>query len=317
MLSAILLALKGMAMGMAEVVPGVSGGTIAFITGIYERLIDSIKSFNGGLVRLIFKGRFKEAWQHVDGNFLFFLLGGMAAGMVVGVFVITKLLHSHPLLLWAFFFGLILASCVYVGSQLKRWGAVQVLFMIAMAALAFLVTVAKPTDSTDAMWFVALSGMLAISALMLPGLSGSFVLLLLGMYTVVISEVKSLLEGDMASLGLVLVFAVGCLIGLFSFARVLSWAFKYYKDVTLAALTGLMIGSLNKVWPWQQVLETRISSKGVEEVLYSKSVLPGTFSQLDTNFLYGTDPMILPVIGCMLLGIAIVFVLERFGPKEA
>lgn len=310
------LVFKGMAMGMAEVVPGVSGGTIAFITGIYERLIFAIKSVDAELLRLLLRGKIADAWKKIDGNFLLFLLGGMALGIVVGVFAITWLLEHHPLLIWGFFFGLILASCYVVGRDVDRWSVAPIIALLIGTALVYYVTIAVPSAPNTALWFVFVCGAIAISALLLPGLSGSFVLLLLGMYTYIIPKVKDILSGDFSGLVTILVFALGCLTGLLSFARVLTWAFKNYKNTTMAFLTGLMIGSLNKVWPWQEVLNTRTNTEGEETVVFTKSVLPSTFAELDANFVYGTDPQLAATIGCAVFGCVLVLVLYFVGKKS-
>ncbi|MEQ9262782.1 MAG: DUF368 domain-containing protein [Owenweeksia sp.] len=316
-MSQLSLVFKGMAMGMAEVVPGVSGGTIAFITGIYERLIFAIKSVDTEFIKLLFSGKIKQAWEKIDGNFLLFLIGGMALGIGIGVFAITWLLEHHPLLIWAFFFGLILASVYVVGRDIKSWSAIPVMALIAGAVLVYYVTIAVPSSPNTSLWFVFICGAVAISALLLPGLSGSFILLLLGMYTYIIPKVKDILSGDLSGLVVIGVFAAGCLTGLLSFSRVLTWAFKHYKNITLAFLTGLMIGSLNKVWPWQQVLSTRLNSHGEESVAFTKSVLPSTFGQLESNFLYGTDPQLAAVMGCMAGGLVLVLGLFAMGKKSA
>lgn len=304
-----------MAMGMAEVVPGVSGGTIAFITGIYERLILSIKSFDLELFKLLGKGEIKAAWQKINGIFLVFLLGGMFGGIVVGVFVISWFLENEPIAVWSFFFGLILASCLVIGKDIKVFNVINVAALLIGAALVYYVTVAVPSSGNTALWFVFVCGAVAISALLLPGLSGSFILLLLGMYTYILPKIKEVLSGDLSGLSVLITFAVGCLTGLLTFSRVLSWAFKNFEKFTLAFLTGLMIGSLNKVWPWQQVLSTRENSKGEETIAFTKSVLPSTFTDLDVNFLYGTNPQIGLAVGCMLGGFVLVLAMSYFGKK--
>ncbi|TXC77087.1 DUF368 domain-containing protein [Luteibaculum oceani] len=308
------LFLKGLAMGMAEVVPGVSGGTIAFITGIYQRLIDAIKSFDPDAFKLLFKGKIKAFWKKVDGNFILTLGSGMIAGIVSGVFTIAWLLENHPLLIWGFFFGLILISCYLVLKQVNSWSIPTFLFLIAGTAIAYYVTVAQPGSENNSYWFIFISGIIAISALLLPGLSGSFILLLMGMYTLILPSAKlALSEQDPESIAIIAVFIGGCTVGLFSFARVMSWAFKSFPNQTLALLTGFLLGSLNKVWPWQHVLSTRVNSKGTEVVSLSKSVLPSTFEALPHNFHYGTDPKMVMVILCMLVGFFMVLGIERLG----
>ncbi len=296
-------------MGVAEVIPGVSGGTIAFITGIYERLLTAIRNILGPEIFTSWRrGGIRGAWQTIDGVFVTALLSGMASGVIIGVFGVSHLLEYYPQLLWAFFFGLIVASAIFIGRQVKRWNFSSVAAVIVGTAIAFYITVATPAQGTDALWFVFLSGILAISALMLPGISGSFILLLLGMYTMIIGSVKRLLqELDGASLLTVLVFALGCLLGMATFARVLSWMFKKYHDATMALMTGFMLGSLNKIWPWRNVLEYRLNSKGEQVPFLERSVLPGQ---------YEGEAAVVSVLICAAIGFMLVFVIERLGGKK-
>lgn len=301
--------LKGMAMGMAEVIPGVSGGTIAFITGIYEELIHTIKSVLGPewFVALRQKG-FPAFWSTINGTFLLFLLAGMALGVVVGVLGVSHLLEHYPILLWAFFFGLIIASAWYIGKQVRSWGLPRILGLVLAAALAYWITIASPSQGNSAYWFVFLSGMIAISALILPGISGSFILLLMGMYTLIIPAVKgALTTGDTGNILTLAIFAAGCLVGLATFSRVLSWTFKRYHDLTMAVLTGFMIGSLNKIWPWRQELSYRTDSAGHEVPFLEESVWPSN---------YPGDPMVWPAIGLMVIGILVVLVLDRYSIEK-
>ena len=304
------LALKGMAMGIAEVIPGVSGGTIAFITGIYETLIESIKAVLGPeLFRAFRRGGVGEVWRSINGSFLLVLIAGMVFGIVTGVFGVTHLLESYPVLVWAFFFGLIIASAIYIARQVNRWELIEVIGMVAAIALAFWITEASPAQGTNALWMVFIAGAIAISALILPGISGSFILLLMGMYTVIIPALKLALSTfSTDSLLIVAVFALGCIFGLATFARLLSWTFKNYHNTTLAVLTGFMIGSLNKIWPWRNVLETRIDSSGEVVPFLEQSVWPGQFEGA---------PMVLPALIMMVLGFLVVFLLERVDKKMA
>ncbi|MEM9886276.1 MAG: DUF368 domain-containing protein [Bacteroidota bacterium] len=325
-------AMKGMAMGVAEVIPGVSGGTIAFITGIYEQLINTIKAFGPQLFEAFREGGIKQTWQTINGNFLLALLGGMAIGVILGVFGITHLLENYPILLWAFFFGLIIASAIYVARQVSEWKIGNVLALLIGAIFAYWITVAVPAEGNTALWFVFVSGMIAISALLLPGISGSFILLLLGMYTYIIPTVKTALTTfDSKSLLVLGVFAAGCLLGLATFSRILSWTFKHYANPTLALLTGFMIGSLNKIWPWRMPeqwltkteagtylqpeppldYETYLASleQGKElKILVERNLSPFQFESLtnESNQLVGA-------LICMLLGFTIVFLAERLA----
>ena len=295
-------------MGMAEVIPGVSGGTIAFITGIYERLLNAIKAFGPELFQALRKDGITGAWKAIDGTFLLFLVGGMAVGIVGGVFGVTFILEHYPPVLWAFFFGLIIASTVYISRQVERWSITKILAFLIGAAVAYAITVLNPGQGNEALWFVFVSGAIAISALILPGISGSFILLLMGMYTLIIPTVKDALKTFEGEKLLVLaVFAAGCLVGLVTFSRVLSWTFKYYRDTTLALLTGFMVGSLNKIWPWRNVLTYRTNSSGEEVPFQEMNVFPGA---------YEGDPMVIGAIVSLILGFAIVFVLDAAGSKK-
>lgn len=297
-------------MGIAEVIPGVSGGTIAFITGIYEELIDTIKSVLGPKVFAGFRnGGIAGAWKAANGEFVVTLLTGMVIGVVGGVFTVVHLLETYPQLLWSFFFGLILASAVYMARQVEQWRVGEILALLIGTALAYYITVASPSQGSESLVFVFISGAIAISALILPGISGSFILLLLGMYTFILPTVKEALKTfDFAALMIVGVFALGCLFGLATFSRVLSWTFKHYRNITIALLTGFLIGSLNKLWPWRNVLEYRTNSKGETVPFLEKSVLPGQFEG---------DPQVGLAILLMGVGIVLILGLERLGGDSA
>lgn len=302
------LIFKGAAMGIAEVIPGVSGGTIAFITGIYERLLHAIKSIlSPGIYNAYKKGGFKELWSYVDGTFLLFLLVGMASGMVSGVFGVSHLLETYPELLWSFFFGLIIASSIFVGKQVGSWGIREILALVLSTIVALYYTLAAPSQGIDALWFVFLCGTIAISALMLPGISGSFMLVLLGMYGNILGAVRGLLaEQRPEYLITVVVFAAGCLLGLATFSRVLTWTFKHYHNITMAALTGFMVGSLNKIWPWRQAISWRLNSEGVQVPLLEVSVWPTQYE----------NPMVGGCIALMILGFLLVWAIEKMGLKK-
>jgi len=308
--------LKGAAMGVAEVIPGVSGGTLAFITGIYERLLTAISNVNLGLFKTFKEDGLRAVWSKIDGLFLVKLLAGMAVGFLVGLKLVVNLLETHPVHIWSFFFGLILASVPLIGKQVKKWGGVEIALLVFGAALVYWVTIAAPSQGSEHLLIVFLAGIIGVSALMLPGLSGSFVLLLMGMYTIIMPAIEEVTHNPLGpELLTVLVFGLGMLVGLLSFAKVLSFTFKKYPNPTLALLTGFLIGSLNKVWPWQQVSETRLNSKGVEVVKFSESVLPSTFSALPDNFLYGTNPHIFAAVAIMVVAFVLVFLLDKFSPE--
>ena len=255
------LILRGFAMGMAEVIPGVSGGTIAFISGIYTQLLDAIKAIlSFEPITAFKKDGWRGVWVIINGDFLLYLLLGMVGGIVIGVFAITHLMESYPIPLWSFFFGLIIASTWFIAKQIPTWNVTTIGLFIFGTVIAYLYTIVSPTNGNEALWFVFISGTIAISALLLPGISGSFILLLLGMYAFVVGSVKNLLTDFNTDYLLVVgVFATGCLLGLATFSRFLSWLFKIYPNQTLALLTGFMLGSLNKVWPWKIILSWRVN----------------------------------------------------------
>ncbi|MFP4063281.1 MAG: DUF368 domain-containing protein [Halochromatium sp.] len=289
-----LVLLKGLAMGAADVVPGISGGTIAFITGIYQELLDSLKSINLDSARRLFSEGPLAFWQAINGPFLLALLLGIGIGIFSLAQVFTFLLEHHAVLLWAFFFGLILASAIYVARQLS-WSMANAAMGIAGAVFAFSITLVTPAETTHALWFVFLSGLIAICAMLLPGISGSFILLLLGQYGFIMGAISDL------NLVIIMVFGTGAAIGLLAFSHLLSWLLDRYPNSTIALLTGFMIGALNKVWPWKQVVDTYLDRHGEVKPLVEVNVLPGQFIG---------DPQLPWVIVLASLGFALIFVLE-------
>ena len=299
-----LLSLKGMAMGAADVVPGVSGGTIAFISGIYEELIESINKINLGALKILKKEGLKSFWNHINGTFFVFLFAGIILSIASLAKVVTYLLEVHPVLIWSFFFGLIVASVWLIGKTIKRWSPGVIVTLLIGTAIAFYISSIESVASVEAKWYILLSGALAICAMILPGISGSFILVLLGSYHIVLEAVKS---RDLVVIGL---FAVGCLIGLLTFARLLKYLFNHYKEITIALLTGFMIGSLYKVWPWKIKVGSEplvIHSNGKEDWMMS-NVLPANFEG---------DALLFPAIGCAIGGMFLILILERFAPKES
>lgn len=289
-----LLMLKGMGMGAADVVPGVSGGTIAFIVGIYDELINSIKSINLQSLKLLFTFKFKEFWKEVNGNFLFSLFAGIAISVFSLAKLITYLLVAHPILVWAFFFGLVLASTWFVAKDIEGWNWKTVLSFIIGAVIAYYITVVTPAETPTNLLFIFLCGAIAICAMILPGISGSFILVLLGKYHYIMDAVKGL------DLLILCVFGAGALVGITSFSRVLSYALKHFRNVTMAVLAGFMLGSLNKVWPWKT---TEIE------------IINGTEFAIEHNSLptqYLVEGVVLMIVGFML-----VYVLEKISAKKS
>lgn len=288
------LTLKGMAMGAADVVPGVSGGTIAFIAGIYDELINSIKCINMHSLKLLFTGKIAAFWKAVNGNFLFALLLGIAISVFSLAKLITYLLLNEPVLVWSFFFGLVLASTWFVTKDIKGWNWKTVAGFVGGAVIAYYITVATPAETSTNLMFIFLCGAIAICAMILPGISGSFILVLLGKYFYVMEAVKTL---DLVVLG---VFAFGAALGITSFSRVLSYALKNFRNITLSVLSGFMLGSLNKVWPWKEV--EKLVSDG-HEVMIEHNIAPNT--------------EVAEAVVLMLIGFILVYVLEKISAKKA
>lgn len=300
------VAARGILMGAADAVPGVSGGTIAFITGIYEELIYSLKQCGFSALKILFQKGFTATWQHINGGFLLALFSGVIVSILTISGVVLHLLANHPILLWSFFFGLILAAVWSLIRHIDKWEVGIITTFLIGTIGAFFITTISPTTIETSPLIVFLSGMIAICAMILPGISGSFILLLLGMYAPMLTAVKEL------QLITLCIFASGCVAGLLSFSHVLSWMFKYYKTMTLALLGGFMLGSLNKVWPWKQTIESVIDRHGKEIPLIQDNILPHTFETLYTQPSYMWYAIIL-----MILGMGMVIALEKIGQRPA
>lgn len=280
-----MLSVKGMCMGAADVVPGVSGGTIAFITGVYDELINSIKSINAASLKMFFTGKWGEFWKMINGKFLLFLLGGIGISVFSLAKIITWLLVAYPVLVWSFFFGLVLASTWFVGKDVKERNWKTGLGFLLGAALAFYITVATPAETPSHFLFIFLCGAIAICAMILPGISGSFILVLLGKYFFIMEAVKTL------DLKVIAIFGIGACVGITSFSRLLSYALSHMRNITLAVLSGFMLGSLNKVWPWKETIE------GVEQ-----NVAPNAF--------------VWQAVCLALLGFVMVYGIEKISSKS-
>lgn len=298
-----IISLKGMAMGAADVVPGVSGGTIAFISGIYEELLTTISNINLSLLGTLKKEGLKSAWKQANANFLVALLIGIAVSVISLAQGISFLLTTKPVLVWAFFFGLVLASIIYVGKQIDKWGFSQIISLVLACGIAYYITIVKPMVSDEPSFvFLFLAGALAICAMILPGISGAFILVLLGAYETILNAIHS------KNLQVISIVGIGCVVGLLSFSRVLKWMFANYKNTTLAGLTGFIIGSLNKIWPWKEVLKTRINSKGVEVAVIEKSILPSN---------YAGDAQLLVAVLLAIVGFALILGLEKIASHKS
>lgn len=288
-------------MGAADVVPGVSGGTIAFITGIYDELLGSINAVNFNTLKILRKEGVAAAWKSINGNFLVTLLSGILLSILSLARLFKYLLDNEPVLLWSFFFGLIAASVWLVAKMIRHWKVIHILSFIVGTLVSYWLTVVHPGYGSEAMWYIFLSGAVAICAMILPGISGSFILLLMGTYSAVLGAIS---DYNFALLG---VFSAGCVVGLLSFSRFLSWTLQNYYYITVAMLAGFLLGSLNKIWPWKETLETRTDSSGEIVPFVQQNVLPGN---------YAGNAEFLPAIGLMLAGVGLIIVLSRFSPPE-
>lgn len=296
----IILALKGMAMGAADVVPGVSGGTIAFISGIYEELITSLNNINFSVLKAWKQKGLKVAWRQLNGNFLLAVFLGIGISVVSLAKLISWLLENEPILVWSFFFGLVLASVFFVARDIGRWSLSTILVFIIGAVLAFFITSLPPAENSHSLPFLFLSGALAVCAMILPGISGAFILVLLGSYKTVLDAVH---QRDFL---IIIVVALGAVFGLLSFARLLKWMFQHYKNTTLALLTGFILGSLNKIWPWKKVLDSEVfgdKTIAIKEINVSPFALNGD-NQLVSAILLG------------MLGFSVIFILEKLASKK-
>ncbi len=296
----LIVGLKGLAMGAADVVPGVSGGTIAFISGIYDELITSINSFNLKSLQILKKEGFMAAFKAVNGYFLMSLLFGIA----ISVFSLAKLfkylLETHPIYVWSFFFGLVLASIFFIAKQITKWNLFSVLLLLIGAGVAFYITTIPAIGATNnSNLFLFFAGALAICAMILPGISGAFILLLLGAYKPALEAIHNF---DLKKL---FFLALGAMVGLLSFAKILKWLFEHYRNATLAILTGFVIGSLNKIWPWKEVLKSEMIN-GKLKILQEKNISPFVIEQ---NHL-------LVAIMLALLGFSLILILEKLGSQN-
>lgn len=296
----LMIALKGIGMGAADVIPGVSGGTIAFMTGIYEELVGSINSINGQAVKLLFSGKFRDFWKHINGNFLLAVFAGILVSVMSLAKLMTYLLAYLPVPTWAFFFGLIVASSVFILRELKDWKVRDGIMLALGIVLGVVVCTLSPAETPDALWFIFLSGAIAICAMILPGISGSFILLILGKYEFMLSTLTRIMSGDGAALDymVLVVFVLGAVVGILSFSRFLHWLLARYHRSTLLVLAGFIIGSLVKVWPWSDmatVTEAQLLREGSASVI---------------------DMQIPWAIICCLAGAALVTVLELLALRK-
>ncbi len=295
----ITLFFKGLGMGVANVIPGVSGGTIALITGIYEELINSLKSLDKKAVKYLLSFKIKKLISYTN----FYFLCAVFSGSIVSVFTIAilfkYLFNNYPILIWSFFFGLILASIIFVGKRVKKWNLQSLITLIAGTCIAFSLNYVTPATENSNLFFVFICGIVGISGMMLPGLSGSYILILMGNYKLLLVTAVTELNIKLLS-----VFLLGSVFGLMSFSHFLSWLLKKYKDATLALLTGFILGSLNIVWPWKEVSNS-IEIDGEVKIIAYKSFIP---SEINNNTL--------SAIIIIIVGFLIVYFLEKSSKKK-
>lgn len=289
-----------MAMGAADVVPGVSGGTIAFISGIYEELISTISGVNPSLLSTWKNDGFSAMWKELNGNFILALFSGILISIFTVMRLANYLLENHPVLIWSFFFGLVVASIWFVAKQIPKWNFKIVIALIIGAAVAYYIVSLPPLAANSSYFFLFFAGAIAVCAMILPGISGAFILVLLGAYK---SITEAAHDFDIKTLGVV---GLGAIFGLLTFSKVLKWLFVHYSNITLAVLTGFIAGSLNKIWPWKEVLETAIYGDK-EVVLREASVLPWNF---DGN------PQTLWAVLLMLAGFFLIVLLELIATQN-
>lgn len=297
-----IITLKGIAMGAADVVPGVSGGTIAFISGIYEELLASINSFDFKLIHVFKEGGISKVWKTINGNFLTSLLLGIFISIISLAKTITWLIDHEPILVWSFFFGLVLASIFFVGKQIAKWNYKIVIGLILGAIFAYFITILRPLVTENSSYlFYFIAGSLAIIAMILPGISGAFILVLLGAYRPILLAIHE------QNLQLILVFGAGAILGLLNFSKMLNWLFNHYKNTTLAVLTGFLVGSLNKIWPWKNIIETK-EIEGKLIVVNEQSISP---------FNYIGDNQIFYALALVLFGFLLILTLEKLATVKS
>jgi len=325
------ITLKGIAMGAADAVPGVSGGTIALISGIYEELISTISNVNLSLVKTLRKEGFLAFWKQLNGSFLLALLIGILTSFVSFMRLAKYLIEQHPVLIWSFFFGLIIASIFFVGKQITKWNLATIVSLIIGTFIAYYITTLPSLASNSKPLFLFIAGAIAICAMILPGISGSFILVILGAYKTLSDAIH---DWDFKRIA---VFGIGAIVGLLSFSRVLKWLFKHYHNITMAILTGFIIGSLNKIWPWKKtitvlneangetvafsdisnlgslsVYQQQINNFESIKIITEESVSPFVYSAINNNI----SSQLNIAIALIIAGFLTIFILEKLGNKK-
>ncbi len=289
-------------MGAANVIPGVSGGTIALITGIYERLINALKSGDVAALGMILRGRIRDFWLHVDGYFLLWVMAGVFVSIVTLARLFDFLLVNHEVATMAFFFGLILLSIFYVGKRVSRWTPTAIVALLIGIAIAVTIALVAPANENNSTVYLFICGVVAISSMILPGLSGSFVLIVMGNYALVLGAINTL------DLAVLIPLALGCVVGLMVFSRVLAWVFARYHDLTIALMTGFVVGSLVTIWPWKSAVTEAVVRTGKPD----KMVITG----YDWFFPALNSQATWVGVALMLIGGAAIWMMEHFAKGE-
>lgn len=305
-----MVAVKGACMGAADVIPGVSGGTIAFIMGIYDEFVGSLASINGEAVKLLLKGRFCAFWKHINGSFLLSLVVGIGISIIALAGLMQMLLSDFPIQTWAFFFGLIVASSLFIIRGISGWKLREGLLMVFGIVLGAVICTLSPTQTPDGLWFIFLSGALAICAMILPGISGSFILLILGKYEYILGAISDIVAGvDLGRNLLILsVFGLGAIIGILAFSRFLHWLLARWQKETMIVLAGFIIGSLVKIWPWTNA-EAIVLSQFPELASFGET-LP---AEIISQYMASADLHIGGAILFALIGFSLVTGIEIAG----
>lgn len=289
-------------MGGADVIPGVSGGTVAFISGIYEELLHSIKSIDVVALQLLLKFKIADFWKKINAGFLLTILAGIVTSLLSLSRLMTYLLENQPIQIWSFFFGLILISSPLILRDIQKWNITTMVSFLLGIFVAYFITILTPTETPSNLFFIFFCGALAICAMILPGISGAFILLLIGKYEYMIT---ALFEFNFP---VIIVFAIGCFLGLLGFSRILIWILDHYRFPALALLSGFMIGSLNKVWPWKEVTAYRMDHAGHQVAAFDHSILPWNYFSKT-----GHNPLLFQAILFAALGVFLVVALEKIA----
>ena len=291
-------------MGVADVIPGMSGGSVAFITGIYSEMVYALRSIDREAFELLTKKRFQDFWNKINGTFLVFLFSGIVTSLFTLARLVTYLQTKYPILVWSFVFGLVLISALLVLRDIKKWNIGTVTAFFCGALVSFGITLLSPAQTPASIWFIFLTGMLSVSALLIPGLSGVFILLLLGKYQYMVNALIGF------NFLVIIVFFMGCVAGLIGFSRFLTWTLENYHNATVALLTGFMLGSLNKVWPWREVLEYVTNSRGDQVPAFDRSILPWHYFATT-----GKDPQVFQAILMMAISVFIVVLFVKIAAR--